>query len=442
MKHFKAITIVIIAVITALFIANVCFLVSLYGSIKQRYVDDVEQCLRRADFIEIIDRADACGLAREDGVIPLWLGLKKCEVGAADTPEQLRASGYSQGYKRMDRQIISVITKYLHNTFGHQLPEPNLAMLEEAFRRELNYSGYFPENIAIIDSSGAIESPDDYWEFEHRVDGQLIYLAFTSPLTKSILLEMSGIIGVSAAIAIILAFAFWYLIHIINRLRSIEEMKDDFTNNMTHELKTPIAIAYAANDALLQFPDPTDEQRTRKYLSAAIDQLTKLTRLVENILAMSMERRKNLTLNKEKINLRQLIDTIIEQQAIKLKKDCRFTVNCGDDVAVLADPTHLANVLNNLIDNSIKYSGDSVDITIEADSKHISVSDNGIGIQRKHQADIFSKFFRVPTGNRQDARGYGIGLYYVKSIVERHGWSIAVESEYGKGTKFTINYGC
>lgn len=217
-------------------------------------------------------------------------------------------------------------------------------------------------------------------------------------------------------------------------------MKDDFTNNMTHELKTPIAIAYAANDALLQFPDPADEARTRKYLTASLEQLSKLTGLVEKILGMSMERRKNLTLAKEKIQLKEFLESIVEQHKFKIQKDCRFILDCDNDAAIAADPTHLSNIISNLIDNSVKYSGESVVINISANKESITFSDNGIGIERKYLPDIFNKFFRVPSGNQQNQRGYGIGLFYVKSIIEKHGWSISVTSEVGKGTKFIIRF--
>ena len=217
-------------------------------------------------------------------------------------------------------------------------------------------------------------------------------------------------------------------------------MKDDFTNNMTHELKTPIAIAYAANDSLLQFPDPNDEARTKKYLTAALEQLSKLSGLVESILAMSMERRKHLAMAKENINLKEFLTKIIEQQKLKTEKTCEFVLKCPEDAVVEADPTHFSNVIGNLIDNSIKYSGDSVKIAIKLDSTGLSVSDNGIGIPEKSLPDIWSKFYRVPHGNRTDVRGYGIGLFYVKSIIEKHGWNISVVSRQGKGSIFTIKF--
>lgn len=440
MKHFRVVSISIFAAILILFVADICFMVSLYNSIKQRYLSDVEQCLLRADLIEMIARIDKAGLAGNDGIVEVWTGLQRSDIGAASTPEELHEINYSQGYKRLDRQLISIITKYLHDSYDDKIPPPDVELLEEAFRRELNFSGFFPEEVIVLAEDATIEYSESLWELEQRVDGELVYTAFISPLTKNIMQEMSGIIVVTALLAIILAFAFWYLIHIISRQRTIEEMKDDFTNNMTHELKTPIAIAYAANDALLQFPDTNDEVRTKKYLNAALQQLSKLSGLVENILGMSMERRKNLVINKEPIMLRPFIQSIIEQQEIKVTKLHHFNLTCDVGAVVDAEPVHFSNILNNLIDNCVKYSGEQVSISINADSRHISISDNGIGIPQKYIDHIFEKFFRVPTGNNAQIRGYGIGLFYVKSLVDKHGWSIAVESKEGQGTAFTIKF--
>lgn len=441
MKHFKLILISIRVVFTLLLAANVFFMVQLYDSIKERYISDVEQSLSRADQIETVDRIIDAGLGGEDDVVWLNLGLQKSDVGDAMDAEGLRDKDYSQGFRRPDKQILSMIAGCLHNDiYTDKIGEPNIPKLEEAFRRDLAFSGFYPEEVYVVVPGGTLEYSSSLWAITYRVNDDTIYYAYISPLTKNILGEMSGVIATSALIALVLTFGFWYLLHVIRRLRTIEEMKDDFTNNMTHELKTPIAIAYAANDALLQFPDPADEKRTKKYLIAAIEQLTKLAGLVENILAMSMERRKHLTMAKEKINLKAFLTSIIEQQKLKADKPCDIVLNCPEDVIVEADPTHFSNVMGNLIDNSVKYSGDSVSIIIEADATGVSVSDNGIGIPEKAFPYIWSKFYRVPHGNRSEVRGYGIGLFYVKSIIDKHDWTIGVESKEGKGSKFIIKF--
>lgn len=441
MKHFKLILTLMRIIVSLLFVANVVFMVQLYNSIKERYISDVEQCLSRADQIEMVDRIIDAGLGGDDDVVWVSIGLQKSDVGSTMDAEELRKLDYSQGFRRVDKQILSIIAQHLHdNNYAAMIGQPNVANMEEAFRRDLNFSGYYPDEVYIVTPGGTLEYSSDLWEIEYRVNGDITYYAYISPLTNNILREMGGIIITSALIALVLTFGFWYLLHVIARQRTIEGMKDDFTNNMTHELKTPIAIAYAANDSLLQFPDPKDEERTKKYLTAALDQLSKLSGLVESILAMSMERRKNLTMAKEKLDVKEFLINVIEQQKLKADKPCEIVLECQEDATVEADPTHFSNVIGNLIDNSIKYSGDSVYIIIKADDKEVSIADNGIGIPEKSLPDIWSKFYRVPHGNRSDVRGYGIGLFYVKSIIDKHGWSIGVESKPGKGSKFTIKF--
>ena len=442
MKHFKLILTSMRIIVGVLFVANVIFMMQLYNSIKTRYLNDVEQCLSRADQIEMVDRIIDAGLGGDDDVVWVAIGLQKSDVGSTMNAEELRELDYSQGFRRVDKQIMSMIAQYLHDgSYSERIGDPDVSKMEEAFRRDLNFSGYYPEEVYIVAPGGTVEYSSDLWQIEYRVNGNLTYYAYISPLTNNILREMGGVIITSALIALALTFGFWYLLHVIASQRTIEEMKDDFTNNMTHELKTPIAIAYAANDSLLQFPDPQDEERTKKYLTAALDQLSKLSGLVESILAMSMERRKHLTMAKEKIRLRDFLANIIEQQKLKADKPCDIILECQGDATVEADPSHFSNVIGNLIDNSIKYSGESVSIIIKADANGVSIADNGIGISEKSLPYIWSKFYRVPHGYRTDVRGYGIGLFYVKSIIDKHGWNISVVSRQGKGSTFTINFG-
>ncbi len=442
MKHFKLILTSMRIIVGVLFVANVIFMMQLYNSIKTRYLNDVEQCLSRAGQIEMVDRIIDAGLGGDDDVVWVSIGLQKSDVGSTMNAEELRELDYSQGFRRVDKQIMSMIAQYLHDgSYSERIGDPDVSKMEEAFRRDLNFSGYYPEEVYIVAPGGTVEYSSDLWQIEYRVNGNLTYYAYISPLTNNILREMGGVIITSALIALALTFGFWYLLHVIASQRTIEEMKDDFTNNMTHELKTPIAIAYAANDSLLQFPDPQDEERTKKYLTAALDQLSKLSGLVESILAMSMERRKHLTMAKEKIRLRDFLANIIEQQKLKADKPCDIILECQGDATVEADPSHFSNVIGNLIDNSIKYSGESVSIIIKADANGVSIADNGIGISEKSLPYIWSKFYRVPHGYRTDVRGYGIGLFYVKSIIDKHGWNISVVSRQGKGSTFTINFG-
>ena len=151
-----------------------------------------------------------------------------------------------------------------------------------------------------------------------------------------------------------------------------------------------------------------------------------------------MERRKTMKLQPETIQLQPFVEEIAAAQRMRGEKEITINVSVDDDVSIEADKEHLSNILNNLIDNAIKYSRDSVAITILGNEKEISVADNGIGIPAKSMPYLFNKFYRVPHGNRQDVRGYGIGLYYVKSILGKMGWNIDVKSKEKEGSVFTI----
>ena len=314
-------------------------------------------------------------------------------------------------------------------TFADSLVNLNVTVVEKGEPRvlaEICSEGYTPSDKAIS------------FEYIFDVQETAMYRLWIEPVGKAVLKQMTGILVASVLILIVLVAVFLYLIHVIRTQKSLDEMKSDFTNNMTHELKTPISVAYAANDALLNFPDEDSPEQRRKYLEISQSQLEHLSGLVEQILSMSMERRKGLVLHREDIDLAALVDDIIEKHRMKAEKDVAFTVDIPSDFTVNADRMHLSNILNNLIDNAVKYSGESVAINIAADGNRLTVSDNGIGMSPSDLKHIFEKFYHAHTGNLHDVKGYGLGLYYVHSIVEKHGWSITVQSEPGKGTVFTI----
>ena len=270
---------------------------------------------------------------------------------------------------------------------------------------------------------------DNYGRYELTIE----------PTTGLVLREMMGILIASALIILLLGIAFYFLIKTILRQRTLDEMKSDFTNNITHELKTPIAVAYAANDALLNFGEQADETKRRHYLTLCKQQLEGLSGMVEQILSMSMERRRQFRLNIEGVNLAQLLQPVIEQQRLKADKPVEIMTRIEPEgLTIQADRTHLSNILNNLIDNAVKYSPGEAHIEITASSTSISVTDHGMGIAADKLPHIFDKFYRVPTGNLHDVKGYGLGLFYVKTMVEKHGWSIDASSTKGEGTIFII----
>lgn len=270
------------------------------------------------------------------------------------------------------------------------------------------------------------------------------------PVTPLVLKQMSGILTTSFVILIILCFAFWILIRTILQQKTLEEMKSDFTNNITHELKTPIAVAYAANDALLNFNQAEEKAQRDKYLRICQEQLQWLSGLVEQILSMSMERRKTFRLHPEPLSMESILEPLIEQHKLKAEKPVHISTDIEPaGLTLTADRTHFSNIISNLIDNAIKYSPEAADVNIrcrqtasaeQGEFVEIAISDRGTGIAPEKQSHIFDKFYRVPTGNLHNVKGYGLGLFYVKTMTEKHGGSVTVKSEPGKGSTFTLRF--
>lgn len=467
MKRFKTISTTFIVVIAAIFTCNVYYLVSLYNSIRSNVERDVMTALADADIDDLMYRAGrAQALAsnvqmQED--IEEYNAPRKAEASTyKDENGQLisvrtEADGTVIEERAMlsenssySNQMVDAMSRQFHAIMDKYIPY-DMEVMDSVLYNQLSNRFIYPEFLCVevVNSNDSVicgnpklngELGLDSFSFNINSDEGIYYKAYMTPLTRHILSQMFGIIITVFLLMIAFSLAFWYLFRTVSRLRTIEEMKDDFVSNMTHELKTPIAIAYSANDALLNYDTSNDPDKKTKYLTIANKQLKRLGELVENILAMSMERRKTMKLRPEDIQLREFVEEIAAAQRMRGDKDITINVNVADNIVVEADTTHLANVLNNLIDNAIKYSDESVEISISGDNNELSVRDNGIGIPSKSIPYLFNKFYRVPHGNRQDVRGYGIGLYYVKSIIDKMGWSIEVKSTEGKSSVFTIKF--
>jgi len=468
MKRFKTISASFIIVIAVIFGCNVYYLISLYNSIKANVERDVMTALADADIDDLMYRAGrAQGLASNVKV--------QEDIEEYNTPRKAEASTYMDKQGQLisvrteadgtvieeramlsenssySNQMVDAMSRQFHAIMEKYIPY-DMAVMDSVLRNQLSHRFIYPDFLCVrvVNSKDSVicdnpklksESGLDSFRFNINPDEGIYYQAYMTPLTRHILSQMLGVIITVFLLLVAFTLAFWYLLHTVSKMRTIEEMKDDFVSNMTHELKTPIAIAYSANDALLNYDTANDPQKKVTYLNIANKQLKRLGELVENILAMSMERRKTMKLKPEEIRLHSFVDEIAAAQRMRGEKNISINVNIDDNIMVEADRTHLGNVLNNLIDNAIKYSGDSVTITVSNDNGTISVKDNGIGIPAKSIPFLFNKFYRVPHGNRQDVRGYGIGLYYVRNILDKMGWDIEVRSKEGEGSVFTIKYG-
>lgn len=464
MKRFKAISSTFIIVIAVIFGCNVYYLISLYNSIKANVERDVMTAMADADIDDLMYRAGrAQGLASNVKIqeeTEEYRAPRKAEASTyRDENGQLisvrtEADGTVVEERAMlsenssySNQMVDAMSRQFHAIMEKYIPY-DMEIMDSVLRNQLSHRFIYPDFLCVkvVNSTDSVicdnpklksESGLDSFRFNINPDEGIYYKAYMTPLTHHILSQMMGVIITVFLLLLAFSLAFWYLFRTVSKMRTIEEMKDDFVSNMTHELKTPIAIAYSANDALLNYDTDNDPQKKVAYLNIANKQLKRLGELVENILAMSMERRKAMKLKPEVILLRPVMEEIAASHRMRSEKTITINVNV-DEVSIEADKTHLSNILNNLIDNAIKYSGDSVEITITGNDREIAVADNGIGIPSKSIAYLFNKFYRVPHGNRQDVRGFGIGLYYVKSILDKMGWSIDVRSKEGEGSVFTI----
>lgn len=248
----------------------------------------------------------------------------------------------------------------------------------------------------------------------------------------------------SAVLIILTISLFIYLFKIILKQKRLAEMKDDFINNMTHELKTPIAIISAAVEGMQNFNALQDKEKTNRYLETSRKELNRLNDLVTKVLHMASYEKKDIQLSLEKIEVDELMNDIIESFKTHSDKALNITYKNVSSVKYLeADPVHFRNAVSNLIDNAIKYSGEQADIEINCfkESKYvkIAIAGKGIGIPANQLNQIFEKFHRVPTGNIHNVKGTGLGLSYVKYIVEKHGGTVLVKSEINKGAEFIIS---
>jgi two-component system phosphate regulon sensor histidine kinase PhoR len=225
--------------------------------------------------------------------------------------------------------------------------------------------------------------------------------------------------------------------------RRLAEQKNEFISNITHELKTPIATVGVAIEALKNFNAIDDPKRTKEYLDISQNELQRLSLLVDKVLKLSMFEKKQMDLKFETIDLREVVDEVVDSLRLQLEKNkASLSVTQEGNTAMQGDRLHLLSVVFNLLDNALKYSATNpvikVDIQEQGNQLLLTVSDTGIGIEPEYKEKIFEKFFRVPHGDTHNAKGYGLGLSYVAQVVQKHKGKIEVESQPGNGTTFII----
>lgn len=336
-----------------------------------------------------------------------------------DTLDLQKLSTYlSEEFKRKNIDIIYGLT--------HQYRYKNNQDSIIKKRKEFNLEA-IPKEHLTVDSKST---------FLHRTKLQVHFTNETKTLLKASFISV--LLSLLLSISIIASLV--YLLKTIYKQKQLAEVKNDLINNITHEFKTPIATISIALEALKNFNALDDRAKSEKYISMANLQVNKLNEMVEKILETATLNQKTLAITKQPVNITQLLQTVIDKyKLITSEKKFNFTTNI-ENLDIEVDKFHFENAIGNIIDNAVKYGGNkiSVELISEKNNIKILINDNGNGIPKSEKDTVFKQFYRIPTGNTHNVKGFGIGLYYTKSIIEKHGGNIHIVYDKNNNTLFKI----
>lgn len=323
--------------------------------------------------------------------------------------------------------------------------------LDSAFIKRLE-----EQNLEVLFSIERVEGkgrrPEEWQPGKEPVFNE-VSLGFKNPIVYRLnLLNKSSVVLRRISIPILFslflvaftALSFWLLYRNLLRQNKLAEIKNEFISNITHELKTPIATVSVAIEALRSFNNNQDPKRTKEYLDISAHELQRLSLLVDKVLKLSMFEMREIDLQYEPLDMNTIVQEVTSSLRLQLEKQhAQLNIMSEGNTTLEGDRLHLVSVVFNLLDNAIKYSKEDpkIDVSIIGNDNDINlvIKDSGIGIPEEYKAKIFEKFFRVPTGNLHNAKGYGLGLSYVAHVVNRHKGTINVESIPGDGSKFIIS---
>lgn len=470
--------IVILASFAVLLISayQVYWLSDIYSTLQRNLQKDIVEAMRSSDFAEINHRVEQMKNESYGGKMDVTIGAdnnhdkvtventyQPHEDGQTDADNNANDNRIPYddfgNVLRNEEDVFKVglyFQKSIHTGLDALRPI-DVAYYDSVLVSRLDLLGvsgrhltlFLQKSDSLVDTLQALGSRDitkaDLFRMEINSTADQEYVLLVEKSLLRVPKQMRPAILFSLFTLLVLIVAFWYIINMLKKMDELDRMKTDFTHNITHELKTPIAVAYAANNALLNFGIDSDPDKLKQYLEISQDQLTTLNQMVEQILSLNTERRESMKLTLEPIKLMPLVEKLVNNHRLNAKKEVAFSVVIPDDFSVVADLLHLTNILNNLIDNAVKYSNQEVAIAIEAkalenEHKVISVADNGIGIAHEQQRFVFDKFYRVPHGNLHETKGYGLGLYYVKSMMDKFHGKVSLKSKLGKGTTIKLEF--
>lgn len=303
---------------------------------------------------------------------------------------------------------------------------------------QMVYGNYISnrEEPATVRSSNSLEVPEQ--------SDFVYYFGVRFPDRKGYILKNQWIPILFTVILCLAVLFFTYATFEILRQKKLSDLQKDFINNMTHEFKTPLSSIKVSSEVFLKNMQIQQDQRLHRYAGIINDQATRLNDQVERVLQIAGLQPGKINLQYQDVNLRTLVHEVIDQLKSRTESenaiiDASFS---GQNFSLPADPHHLSNILHNLVDNALKYSKEPARVTIRVIENtgdiQLSVIDQGIGIESIYISKLDQKFFRVPTGNVHNAKGFGLGLHYVRQMVKAHFWDMFIESQPGTGTSVTI----
>lgn len=345
------------------------------------------------------------------------------------------------------------------SSFGTLADQVDPHILSKILKNELKnhgidtkfHIGLFSNNNLVLKEKGVpteafLESPYSVQLFQDPFSIRSDHLSLFFPKERGYLFRLVGpVIGLSSIFILAILVTFWITFATVVKQKKLAVIKNDFINNMTHELKTPISTISLACEVLNDQDIPKTPERTTHYVNVINSENKRLGTLVENVLQSAVLDKGDFKLKLHEIDVHNIIADVVHQSKVRVEavQGSIITELAAEIPEIIADKIHFTNIISNLIDNAIKYSPTKPSIKVKTRNLNngivIDVSDRGIGISKENVNKIFDKLYRVPTGNVHDVKGFGLGLSYVKAIVDKHQGTIKVSSQLGKGTTFSIH---
>jgi signal transduction histidine kinase len=383
-------------------------------------------------------------------------------LGGKNTSISKASESQNQQYRERflrSKALFDEVTARLMNDASTKPIEKRVdfVLLDELLSKEFYYNGVeLPFHYVVTDKSGKIVfschddnmpvTKDFYRQqfFPNENSDKIYFLNVFFPTRSEYIVHSLKLLLPSIILTMLMFFTFMLTILYLLRQKRLTSVKNDFVNNMTHELKTPISSVSLAAQMLSDNSVNTNPKILAHISHVIIDETKRLSFLVDKVLQMSVFERGRATMNFQELDMHELLETVIGNFSLKVNNTNGKIISQlnAQNAYAMVDEMHFTNVIYNLMDNALKYRKETLILTVstwnDKDKLFISIEDNGIGIKRENMKRIFDQFYRVPTGNVHNVKGFGLGLAYVSKIIKLHKGTIKVESEYGIGTKFII----